>query len=231
VNLLPPFFVNTDRTNAQIASFYPGAMSYAAQMSLFELRHNPPDMVVISPNDPGAMVQFAQECQAMAIPYIYDPSQQIVRLEPERLREGILHAHAVFVNEYESALIEKVTGLRPEYILADHLGETERFIVVTRGSQGITIYTQGGHYQIPVVPTENMVDPTGVGDAFRGGFLVGLSHNLDIGTCGRVGALAATYCLESCSPQGHTYTRQEFVQRYRRHFDDQGVLDVLLKNL
>lgn len=225
------FFVNTDRINAQIASFYPGAMAYAAQMSLFEINQNPPDIVVISPNDPLAMVQFAQECQALAIPYIYDPSQQIVRLEPERLREGILNAQAVFVNEYESALIEKMTGLEPEYILAEGLSESDRFIVVTRGSRGITIYTQRGTYQIPVVPPENMVDPTGVGDAFRGGFLIGLSHNLDIETCGRVGALAATYCLESCSPQGHAYTRQEFVQRYRRHFDDQGVLDVLLKDL
>lgn len=224
------FFVNTDRANAQIASFYPGAMAYAAQMSLLELRQNRPDLVVISPNDPSAMVMFPQECKQLEIPYIYDPSQQIVRLDSVEMREGILGSRALFVNEYESALIEKMTGLTPEQILSMEQSDPERFIVVTRGSQGITIYTRTETYQVPVVPPDNIVDPTGVGDAFRGGFLIGLSHNLDFETCGRVGALAATYCLEACSPQGHEYTRREFVDRYRQHFDDSGKLDVLLEH-
>ncbi len=83
------FFVNTDRANAQIASFYPGAMGYAAQLSIRELASDPPDLVVISPNDPEAMNQYVQECQELDIPYIYDPSQQIVRLNAEEVRCGI----------------------------------------------------------------------------------------------------------------------------------------------
>ncbi len=228
------FFANTDRSNAQIASFYPGAMAYAGQLSMREVQDWNPDLVFISPNDPGAMSAYVSECQELGLAYAYDPSQQIVRLSAEDLRCGVLGAAAIFVNDYEFALIQKDTGLKPEQILR---GEAARrsanggrgpFLVVTEGEKGTTIYAEGDEWHIPVVPPEQILDPTGVGDAFRGGFLTGFSHGLGWQTCGQMGALAATYCLEQRGPQGQSYTPQEFVKRYRQHFDDQGRLDFLI---
>lgn len=220
------FFVSTDRANSQIATFYPGAMGYAGQLSLRELDGQPPDLVMISPNAPEAMNLYVQECQEMAIPYIYDPSQQIVRLSAEDIRCGIEGALALFVNDYEYALVQKLTGLSAEEILCDR---PDAFVVVTHGAQGAMVYTGRCTYQIPAVSPERVVDPTGVGDAFRGGFLTGYSNGLDLLVCGRMGALAATYCLERRGPQGHSYSRREFVNRYRSLFDDEGQLDVLLE--
>ncbi len=226
------FFVNTDRANAQIASFYPGAMAHASQLSLHELDKAPPDLVVISPNDPQAMKQYVVECQEMGIPYIYDPSQQIVRLTGDDLRLGIQGALALFVNEYEFALIEKMTGWGVEEILAKTSSGKEPalgFVVVTCGEQGALIHTVEKTYPVPVVPPLCIADPTGVGDAFRGGFLRGYGLGLELQVCGYMGALAAAYCLEQSGPQGHHYTPQEFITRFRTVFDDQGKLGALVK--
>jgi adenosine kinase len=218
------FFANTDLANAQIASFYPGAMRYAAQLSFKDLRGERPTLAVISPNDPGAMNQYVCECQELGIPYVYDPSQQIVRLSAEELSRGIQGALALFVNDYEFGLIQKATGMGEADVQA-----CTRFTVVTRGEHGAMVYAGGREYPIPVVPPKHMGDPTGVGDAFRGGFLCGYGHGLDWGICGRMGALAATYCLEHLGPQGHSYDRAEFVARYRESFDDRGQLEILIK--
>lgn len=219
------FFANTDRANAQIASFYPGAMAYASQLSFHKLDADPPDLVVISPNDPAAMRQYIKECSELDIPYIYDPSQQTVRMTGEELCEGIRDAHALFVNDYEFGLIQKMTGMNEGDIL-EHID----FLVVTCGERGTTIHTQEGHIHIPVVPPTEIADPTGVGDAFRGGFLAGYVRGWDLETCGRMGALAATYCLEQQGSQGHRYTPAEFIARARQHFDDGGTLDALLES-
>lgn len=100
--------------------------------------------------------------------------------------------------------------------------------MVTCGEQGSWVAVGGEKIHIPVVPPVAVVDPTGVGDAFRGGFLTGFVRGLDWDTCGRMGALAAAYCLEQTGPQGHCYTPAEFVARYRQHFDDGGKLDGLI---
>jgi adenosine kinase len=196
------FFANTDLSNAQIASFYTGAMAYAADLSLYEVEKEQPDLVVISPNDPTAMERYTVECHDMGIPYLYDPSQQIVRIKPDKLKQGVLGAKHLFVNEYEFELLQKHTGLSATDI-RDHIA-------------------------IEAVKPDKIADPTGVGDAFRAGFLKGLSMGLDPKTCGQMGALAATYCLEQRGTQNHFYTRVDFVKRYRLHFDDQGVLNALL---
>jgi adenosine kinase len=216
------FFANTDRSNAQIASFYPGAMAYAKQLSFRELPAPRPDLVVISPNDPAAMNQYVIECRALGIPYLYDPSQQIVRLQAEDLRAGIEGALALFLNDYEFGLVQKITGMTQADIL-NHV----HFMVVTNGEKGATIYADGAEIHVPVVPPERIVDPTGVGDAFRGGFLTGYSRGWDWEICGRMGALAATYCLEQQGPQGHSYTPAEFVARLRLLYHDHGQLDAL----
>lgn len=218
------FFVNTDLANAQIASFFPGAMAHAAQISLRQ-RSPFPDLVVISPNDPVAMGQYCQECRELDIPYIYDPSQQIVRLSPDDLRCGIEGARALFVNDYEYALITKINGLSAESVFEN---SPEAFVVVTHGSKGAEIFTRSARFTIPSVPPVEIKDPTGVGDAFRGGFLTGLNHGFPLEVCGQVGALAATYCLEQQGAQGHFYTVQQFVDRFRTHFDDRGLLNCMV---
>jgi adenosine kinase len=217
------FFANTDRSNAQIASFYPGAMAHAAEISMKSLKGGRPDLVIISPNDPGAMIQYTRECKEAGIPYLYDPSQQVVRYEGKELREGVEGAQSVFLNDYEFELVQKKTGLT----LADILKQVQ-YLVVTCGEKGAEVYVKDQKYQIPIVPPERILDPTGVGDAFRGGFLTGYRMGWDWETCGKMGAMAATYCLEERGTLNHNYTPAEFVQRFRRHFDDGGLLDGLM---
>ena len=216
------FFATTDQSNSQIASFYPGAMAYAAEQSLKNLEEKP-DLVVVSPNDPEAMKNFAAECRTLKIPYLYDPSQQILRLSGEEILRDMEGAHFLFVNDYESGLISKKTGLSLEEIL-----KIVNIVVVTRGEKGTSVYAEGKELNLPVVPPSQIVDPTGVGDAFRGGFLAGYSKGWSWEICGKMGALAATFCLEKKGTQNHTFSIDEFVSRFRKHFDDDGLLDELI---
>jgi adenosine kinase len=218
------FFANTDLVNSQIASFYPGAMAYAADLSLNELGGERPELILISPNDPKAMTRYVSECQQLEIPYIYDPSQQIPRLTGEELRQGLEGSLALFVNKYEYEMVQRRTGLSQKDIQA-----RSHFTVVTLGEQGSVIYVDGEELEIPVVTPEEITDPTGVGDAFRGGFLAGYARAWDLKTCGQMGSVAAAFCLEQEGPQGHSFTPAEFVSRFRDHFDDQGKLDALIK--
>lgn len=220
--LTASFFATTDQSNAQVASFYPGAMQDAASLSLKDLDEKP-DFVLVSPNDPAAMDKVIAECKQLQISYAYDPSQQIVRVDGETLLEGLSGATAMFANEYEFEMVKKKTGLGLEGIL-DYL----EFLVVTLGPQGAVVYHHDGHESIEAVPTDNIVDPTGGGDSFRGGFLTAYRYGLDWATCGRMGSLTATYCLENEGPQGFHFTIQEFIDRYYQNYENDGKLDVLL---
>lgn len=217
------FFVSTDRNNNQIASFYTGAMARACNLTLKETVGGTADIVVISPNDPMAMRSHVDECKSLRIPYLYDPSQQVARVGGEELAEGVDGAHILIVNEYEYAALCKKTGFTQGDLLSK-----ARTLIVTRGENGSDIYTQGQTYHIPIVPTNGIVDPTGVGDAFRSGLLKGLAAGWPWEICGRVGALAATYVLEKRGTQSHSFTHREFVDRFRQHFDDGGCLDAML---
>jgi len=219
------FFANTDKGNAQIASFYTGAMAYSKDLSIKDLDKEEIDLVLISPNDPTAMLRYARECAELGIPYLFDPGQQVVRLEPADIVEGIKSAQSLFINEYEFELIQKHTGMHAEDII-----KAVDYLVVTCGECGSDIYVKGEHYHIPIVKPVKIADPTGVGDAFRGGFLRGIRLGYDWQTAGQMGALAATYCLEERGTQNHFYTIEQFVSRYRENFDDQGKLDSLLKS-
>lgn len=216
------FFVSTDQSQAQIASFYPGAMSHAASLRLGDLSERP-DLVVVSPDAPDAMRERARECKSLRIPYVYDPSQQIIRLSGEELLEGIDGCALLVVNEYEMGMICNKTGLTEEQVRAK-----AGAVAVTCGAEGARIHVDGQSHVVPAVPPERVVDPTGVGDAFRGGLLKGVASGWPWALSGRVGALAATFCLEHVGTQNHRYTRNEFVARFRAHFDDGGRLDELL---
>ncbi|MCP4142140.1 MAG: carbohydrate kinase family protein [Chloroflexi bacterium] len=216
------FFATTDQTSAQIASFSPGAMGHAAEQSIKELVQKP-DLAVISPNDPAAMTKFAAECRELDIPYLYDPSQQLLRLEGDEIARDMQGAHFLFVNDYEFGLISKKTGLDLDGML-----EQVKIIIVTRGKDGADIYAEGKETHIPTVPEREIVDPTGVGDAFRGGFLAAYSQGWELELCGQIGSLAAVYVLEQSGTQNHRYTREEFVARFRKHFGDSEQLNQLL---
>jgi adenosine kinase len=216
------FFATTDKDSAQIASFYPGAMAHSASQSLKDLDQKP-DLVIVSPSAPDAMMKFPAECRELEINYLYDPSQQVLRLEGDELSRDMEGAYFLFCNDYEFGLISKKTGRNLDQIL-----EHVKVLVITRGKDGADLYLSGNSVHIPTVPEEEIVDPTGVGDAFRGGFLAGYAHGLDWKLCGEIGSLSAVYCLEQRGTQNHFYSREEFVKRFRRHFDDGGKLDVLL---
>jgi len=215
------FFVTTDQANAQIASFFTGAMAYASQLSFANIIERP-DLAVISPNDPQAMVNYAQECRQLGIPYVYDPSQQIIRLDADDLRQGIEGCQALFSNDYEVGLIEDKSGLSLEAIR-----EYADFVVITCGEDGANLYTDDDEFHIAAVKPQTIIDPTGVGDAFRGGFLKGYMHDLSLERCGQMGSLAATYCLEAESPMSHQFDMETFINRFRQYFDDHGELDQL----
>lgn len=217
------FFATTDHSSAQIASFYPGAMGYSATQSLKEVAQKP-DLVIVSPSSPDAMMKFPAECRELGIPYLYDPSQQVLRLEGKEIARDMEGAYFLFCNDYEFGLISKKTGWSLDQIL-----EHVKVLVITRGKDGADLYSDGNSVHIPTVPEDEVVDPTGVGDAFRGGFLAGYSHGFDWKLCGEIGSLSAVYCLEQRGTQNHSYTREDFVQRFRMHFDDGNRLDVLLK--
>lgn len=217
------FFANTDLANSQIASFYPGAMAAAADLSLNDLEGERPDLVLISPNDPRAMVRYVEECKQLDIPYIYDPSQQIPRLNGEELEGGIDGALALFVNKYELGMVQKRTGLA-----ADEIRALTKFSVVTLGEEGAIVYQGDKELRIPVVKPNKIADPTGVGDAFRGGFLSGFAHGWELELCAQMGAVAAAFCLEQVGPQGHSFTPSEFAVRFSEHFEDRGKLDAFI---
>jgi adenosine kinase len=210
------FFVSTDRDNNQIASFYTGAMAKAGRISFKDNDPAAIEIAIISPNDPVAMVKYARECHELGISYIYDPSQQIPRLSPSELVEGIEGAKVLIVNDYEFGMFKKQTGLNDEQI--QKLAEV---VVITRGERGSTVRTSEGVWEIPIVPPRRVADPTGVGDAYRAGFITGMCQSLPWEVVGRMGSLAATYVLEEHGTQRHRYSLERFCQRYREAFGDE----------
>ncbi len=219
------FFVNTDLENNQIASFYTGAMAKADLLSFHNLDHQAIQLAIISPNAPPAMHKYACECQELGIPYIYDPSQQIVRLSGDELLNGMRSAKMLIVNEYEFGLIKSKTGLSDEQVLS--LPETT---IITRGEQGSMIHTDGDVLFVPVAPPVQVKEPTGAGDAYRAGIMKGMLRGYPWPTTGRIAALAATYVLEQDGTQNHTYSPEEFAARYRQVFGDSPELDDLTRN-
>jgi adenosine kinase len=205
------FFCSTDRHNNQIASFYTGAMASSAELSFRDA--GACDLAIISPNDPAAMGKYAEECRTLGIPFIYDPGQQCARSSGEELRAGLLGSKILICNDYEFELIRQKTGMHEADVLA-----TSEALVITRGEKGSSILLKDGRIDVPAVPPERQADPTGVGDAFRGGFMKGLALGADYETCGRLGSVAATYALEHLGGQSHAYTWEGFLARYVDHF-------------
>ena len=207
------FFCSTDAVGNQIASFYTGAMANSGELSFRTLANR--GIVIISPNDPGAMLQYAEECRTLGIPYVWDPGQQCARMSGDELRDGLVGATIVICNDYELELLRQKTGLDEAGILAH-----TRALVVTRGEHGCSIQETTGRTDVPAVTPHRIVDPTGVGDAYRGGFLKGLARGVSYEMCARLGSVAAAFALEHLGGQSHSYTWGEFKARYEGQFGE-----------
>lgn len=216
------FFATTDRSNAQIASFYTGAMANSAELSLREATFGKDDFVMISPTDPGTMKRYIHECKELGLRMLFDPGQQIISMDKEDIVAGVNSAHGIFVNEYEFELLQNKTGFSAEEIISK-----PAFCVVTLGGDGAKIHANGEEYFIPIVNGIKVVDPTGVGDAFRAGFLRGYMGGLGYQLCGEIGAVSAAISIQHPGPQCHYFDWQIFKKTFREHFDDHGELDEL----
>src|SRR5262245_40754056 len=178
------FFCSTDQENNQIASFYTGAMANAGELSMRTVPGIKDALVIIAANDPDGMLQWAEECAAMGVKYIWDPGQQCARMEGDQLAAGVNGAYMVIVNDYEMELIRQKTGLGEAAITAK-----VPILVVTKGENGCTIITKDGSEDVKAVTPHCIEDPTGVGDAFRGGFMKGLSMGASHKVCAQMGSV------------------------------------------
>jgi adenosine kinase len=214
------FVCTTDSDLNQIASFYPGAMSEAREIELAPL--GPIDLVVVSPNDPAAMVRHTQECRDRGIPFAADPSQQLSSLAPEQIRTLVDGAELLLTNAYEAALTEHKTGWTADELLA-RVGTR----VTTHGKDGTTIQRAGeAPIEVPVVTAGDISDPTGVGDAFRAGFLSGRAWGLSWERSAQVGSLLATLCLETVGPQEYAVDPARDLGRIGTAYGDEAVTEI-----
>jgi adenosine kinase len=206
------FVCTTDADQNQIASFYPGAMAEAREIELGVLCSpvlGPLDLVVVSPNDPAAMARHTAEARERGIPFAADPSQQLSSLDGEAIRDLVAGAEILLSNAYEAAVIERKTG----WSSADVLGQVG-VRVTTHGAEGVvTESADGDALKVPVVPARGVADPTGVGDAFRGGFLTGRARGLGLEAAARLGCLMATLCVETVGTQEYAVDRDDALAR------------------
>jgi adenosine kinase len=218
------YTVITDLDQNQIAGFHSGAMGRARELSFRELRADDVELVIISPNDPIGMLKYTEECRELGIRFIFDPSQQLARFDGAQVLHGMAGAYGLTVNDYELEMVKQKTGLDEAAIM-----DRVQIVVVTRGADGATLMSRDRRVDVPVARPEAILDPTGVGDAFRAGLITGLVRGYPWEVTGRLGALAATYCLEQMGTMSHHYTLPEFATRYRGNFGDAPELEHLLK--
>lgn len=211
-NLTSSCFIMTDKSDNQITAFYPGAMDHTHKLSLEKINTN---FVVISPNNPQAMVKFAAECQKSHTPYMLDPGMQLPALSPEDLQNMIKGATILIGNDYEIALLsDKLQVTR------DKLLDQVKILITTLGEKGSTIQTKDQTLQIAAAKPTVVADPTGAGDAYRGGFLAGFLKGLDLQICGQMGSVASCYTVEKYGTTNHKFEIYEFKERYEENFGE-----------
>lgn len=218
------FVCTTDEDMAQIASFYSGAMAEAREIDLAALLtgHGDVEIVLIGADDPDAMVRHSEACRATGTPFAADPSQQLARMSGEQAAELIGGAHYLFTNDYEWDLMLGKTGLTEEQVL-DQVG----LRITTLGEKGVDIVgADGTNIHVPVVPEVDKTDPTGVGDAFRGGFLTARSAGLSLERSAQLGSLVAVLVLETVGTQEWTFDREVALTRLRSAYGDEAAAEI-----
>lgn len=217
------FVVTTDLDNAQIGSFYTGAMAEARQIELKPIadRVGALDLVVISPNDPEAMQRHTDECRVRGYPFLADPSQQMAWMDGEGIKRLVDGATYLFSNDYEDGLITQKTGWSHEEILS-RVGTR----VITRGAQGASIEVQGQpRIDVPIAPETARVDPTGVGDAFRAGFMAGLSWGVSPERCAQLGSVLSSYVIAIVGTQEYRFNGT-FLPRFEAAYGAEAAAEV-----
>lgn len=218
------FVCTTDADHNQIGSFYTGAMSEARLIELKTVadRVEGLDLVLIGADDPEAMLRHTEECRSRSIPFAADFSQQIARMEGEEIRTLLDGATYLFSNEYEKGLIESKTG----WTDAEILGKVGHR-VTTLGARGVRIEKAGEDpLEVGVPQEEAKVDPTGVGDAFRAGFLSGLAWGVSHERAAQVGCMLATLVIETLGTQEYELRRAPFMDRFRKQYGDAAAGEV-----
>ncbi len=218
------FICTTDDDMAQIATFYAGAMSEARAIELQPVsdRVGGLDLVLVGANDPEGMQRHTQECRTRGIPFIADPSQQLAFADGPVIRRLIDGATFLFTNEYEASLTEQKTGWSADEILA-RVGAR----VITRGGQGASIHRKGEEpVDVPVAREVRKADPTGVGDAFRAGFLTGLAGGLGLERCAQLGSMLATYVIETVGTQEYSLGQRRFLERLAEAYGPDAAAEI-----
>jgi adenosine kinase len=190
-------------------------MNRAGARPLQEVADPATTLAIVSANSLAAVRRYPGECRDLGLPYIHDLGMSLPILSDEELVDGLTGSEVVIGNDYEMALIAERTGFSRE-----ELRRRARIIVTTFGDQGSEIDRQGEIHRIPSAPAEPMIDPTGAGDAFRSGLIVGLTRGFPLPVAGRIASLAATYAVEHLGTQAHSYTTSEFAARFNRTFPD-----------
>jgi adenosine kinase len=218
------FVCTTDADHNQIASFYPGAMSEAREIELKPVadRVGRLDLVLVGANDPDAMVRHTQECRDRGMPFAADPSQQLARMHRDEIRELVDGAAYLFTNEYEAALTEQKTGWSSGELL-----DRVEVRITTLGPRGALVERKGERsVYVPCPREERKSDPTGVGDAFRAGFLAGVAWGVPDQRAAQVGSLLATYVIETVGTQEYDLSKQRFLARLAQAYGDDAAADV-----
>ncbi|WP_405580597.1 carbohydrate kinase family protein [Streptomyces sp. NBC_01190] len=218
------FICTTDRDHNQIGSFYTGAMSEAREIELQAVaeRVGGLDLVTIGADDPEAMIRHTEECRSRGIPFAADFSQQIARMDGDDIRVLVDGAAYLFNNEYEKGLIESKTGWSAEEIL-DRVGTR----VTTLGPQGVRIERKGeATIEVGTAEEEAKVDPTGVGDGFRAGFLSGLVWGVGLERAAQIGCMLATLVIETLGTQEYELRRGRFMERFTKAYGEDAAAEV-----
>lgn len=203
------YFVVVDKSDNQIGGFYSGAMARDKSLSLDCIKEKI-ELVIISPTDPEAMIKFARECQQKKIPYMFDPGMQLPRLSNNQLEQGINNAEILIGNDYEMALIQKRLKLTSQELL-----KKVKILITTLGEKGSIINNK---IKIGTAKPKKIIDPVGAGDAYRAGFTAGFLKDLDLKTCGEMGATTACYTVEKQGTTTHSFTKKEFYDRFKDNF-------------
>lgn len=204
-------FITTDLDNNQITAFHPGAMQCAHFNKVQDAKAIA--LGIVAPDGRDAMIEHAAQFAAAGIPFIFDPGQGLPMFSGEELKTFISQSTWVAVNDYEWQLVQQRTHLSERDLI-----EQVAALIVTRGAEGSTIYTQGGEITIPCARTDSVVDPTGCGDAYRAGLIHGLLRGLDWDATGRVASLMGAIKIEARGTQNHSFTSEQFKTRYHASF-------------
>ena len=204
-------FITTDLDDNQITAFHPGAMQHSHANRVSDARDI--TLGIVAPDGRDGMIEHAAQFAAAGIPFIFDPGQGLPMFGPEDLQRFLSQARWVTVNDYEWQLLQQKCHWGVREITA-----RVEALIVTLGAAGAVIHTRGQEILIPPAPVQQVVDPTGAGDAFRAGVIHGLLHGRDWRTIGRIASLMGAIKVESRGTQNHRFTRQEFAQRLATAF-------------